>query len=81
MFVSPLRFPSRLLIVALACVLSLGLAQYARGQAEPAVSPATADPAAQPDSLWALELDPVVVTATRTLQTLENVTVPASVMT
>jgi len=77
----PVRLQPCLLIAVLVCFLGLGLTQHARGQAEPVVSPAASDSVAQPDSLWALDLDPVVVTATRTLQSLENVTVPVSVMT
>ena len=76
-----LRLQPVLLAVLLASLLGAGLAPRAYGQSDPVVSPAASDSTAQPDSLWALELDPVVVTATRTLQSLESVTVPVSVMT
>ena len=58
-------------------LLSLGLTSLAWGQGSPV---APGDSTAQADSLWSLELDPVVVTATKTRKSLRNVTVPASVI-
>ncbi len=63
---------------ALAVLLSLGLPALAWGQA-PAVAPS--DSAAQADSLWSIDMNPVVVTATKTRTSLNDVTVPASVIT
>ncbi len=66
------------LTTALVFLLSLGLPMLAWSQA-PTVS--TSDSTAQADSLWSIEMDPVVVTATKTQKSLNNVTVPASVIT
>jgi len=59
-------------------LLSLGLPTLAWSQA-PTVLPS--DSTAQADSLWSIEMNPVVVTTTKTQKSLNNVTVPASVIT
>ena len=67
----------RSLPILLVGLLSLGVTSLAWSQDKPA---APSDSVAQADSLWSLELDPVVVTATKTQKSLSNVTVPASVI-
>jgi outer membrane receptor for ferrienterochelin and colicins len=67
----------RSLPILLVGLLSLGVTSLAWSQDKPA---APSDSVAQADSLWSLELDPVVVTATKTQKSLSNVTVPASVV-
>ena len=62
---------SRRSMVVVVCLL-FGSTLVAQGQAPPDSSAA--------DSMRSVELDPVVVTATRTLQSLSNVTVPATVV-
>ena len=69
--------PLRLLIVLLAGVLSLSAIPAA--QAQPAV-PADSATVTSADSLWLVEMQSVVVTATKTEKSLENVTVPTSVI-
>jgi outer membrane receptor for ferrienterochelin and colicins len=66
-----------LLTTALTLLLCLGGPTLAWGQA-PTV--ASSDSAAQADSLWSLDLEPVVVTATKTRTSLGDLTVPASVI-
>jgi len=68
----------RFLTAALVFLLGLGASSLAWGQ-DPSVAPS--DSAALADSLWSLEMNPVLVTATKTQKSLDNVTVPASVIT
>jgi outer membrane receptor for ferrienterochelin and colicins len=68
----------RSLITAFVFLLGLGVPSLAWGQ-DPSVAPS--DSAALADSLWSLEMNPVLVTATKTQKSLDNVTVPASVIT
>ena len=74
---SPTSAPLRVLIALLAGVLSLSAIPAA--QAQPAV-PADSATVPSADSLWLVEMQSVVVTATKTEKSLENVTVPTSVI-
>ena len=70
---------TRLRSLITAFVFLLGLAPSLAWGQDPSVAPS--DSAALADSLWSLEMNPVLVTATKTQKSLDNVTVPASVIT